>query len=239
MIDIPYIAEAAALIGDPARANMLSALKDDGVLSATELALVAGVAPNTASGHLARLTEAGMVAFDSKGRNRFYRLACDEVAEALESIEVLASSITPRHRPRSRNDHAIRYARCCYDHLAGNLGVKLAEGLVQLDYIEETSDGFALKSDGQEGFGSLGVDVDSLRKKRRRFIRRCPDWSEGSGHLGGALAAALFQRFCDLDWLRRHNTSRVVFVTHKGRMAFRKHFGIKCQCFAPRAQTNL
>ena len=127
MADIPYIAGAAALIGDPSRANMLSALKDDGVLSATELAHVADVAPNTASGHLVRLTEAGMVTVECKGRHRYYSLACHEVAEALEALEALSANIAPRHRPRSHNDDSIRYARSCYDHLAGKLGVRLAE----------------------------------------------------------------------------------------------------------------
>ena len=126
MIDVPYIAEVASLIGDPARANMLSALKDAPVLSATELAHVAGVAPNTASGHLAKLTQARMVTVTRQGRHRYYRLACDEVADALEALEALAVSAAPRQRRPGPRDDSIRFARTCYDHLAGRVGVKLA-----------------------------------------------------------------------------------------------------------------
>ena len=228
MVDIPYIAESAALIGDPARANMLSALKDDGVLSATELAHVAGVAPNTASGHLARLTEAGMVTVECKGRHRFYSLTRHEVAEALEALEALAASIAPRQRPRSHHDEPIRYARSCYDHLAGRLGVRLAEALAQLQFIKHTPDGFALLDKGATAFVTLGIDIDALKAKRRRLVRRCPDWSEQQAHLGGALGAELFEQFCDRGWLRRQRSTRAVSVTPKGKSALREHFRIEC-----------
>jgi hypothetical protein len=163
MADIPYIAEAAALIGDPARANMLSALEDDGVRSATGLAHVAGVAPNTASGHL-----------------------------------------------------------------AGRLGVRLAEALAQLHFIKHTPDGFALLDRGETAFVTLGIDIDALKAKRRRLVRPCPDWSERQAHLGGALGAELFERFCDLGWLRRQSGTRAVSVTPKGKSALRKHFRMEC-----------
>jgi DNA-binding transcriptional ArsR family regulator len=228
MADIPYIAESAALIGDPARANMLSALKDDGVLSATELAHVAGVAPNTASGHLARLIQAGMITVECKGRHRYYSLACHEVAEALEALEALAANIAPRHRPRSHHDDAIRYARSCYDHLAGRLGVRLAEAFMQLQFIKHTPDGFALLDRGKTAFVTLGIDMDALKAKRRRIVRYCPDWSEREAHLGGALAAELFEKFCDHGWLRRQKGTRAVSVTPKGKAALRKHFRMEC-----------
>jgi DNA-binding transcriptional ArsR family regulator len=228
MIDIPYIAEVAALIGDPSRANMLSALKDDGVLSATELAHVAGVAPNTASGHLARLTEVGMITVECKGRHRYYKLACHEVAEALEALEALAANTAPRHQPRSPHDGAIRYARSCYDHLAGSLGVRLAEAFAQLQYIERTPRGFALLDKGEKAFVSLGIDLDALKAKRRRIVRCCPDWSERAAHLGGALAAELFEQFCDHGWLRRQRGTRAVSVTQKGKAALQDHFRMEC-----------
>jgi DNA-binding transcriptional ArsR family regulator len=226
MVNIAYIAEAAALIGDPARANMLSALKDDGVLSAAQLANIAGVAPNTASGHLAKLTEAGMVTFEAKGRHRFYTLASPEVADTLEAIEALASDLTPRRAPRGRQDDAMLYARCCYDHLAGNVGVKLTDGLVKANFIERIEDGFIVPAEGKKAFASLGVDIDAIKTKPRRFIRSCSDWSEHKPHLGGALAANLFQRFCDLDWFRRKKGTRAVLVRPEGKAALRKHFGV-------------
>lgn len=227
MIDIPYIAEVASLIGDPARANMLSALKDAPVLSATELAHVAGVAPNTASGHLAKLTQARMVTVTRQGRHRYYRLACDEVADALEALEALAVSAAPRQRPPGPRDDSIRFARTCYDHLAGRAGVKLAGSLLRLGYLTPTDDGFALGARGEAGFGEFGIEVHALRKNRRRLIRRCLDWSERRPHLGGALGASMLTRLCALGWLRRRKDTRAVVVTSLGRQAFRDRFAIE------------
>jgi DNA-binding transcriptional ArsR family regulator len=228
MVDIPYIAEAAALIGDPARANMLSALKDDDVLSATELAQVAGVAPNTASGHLSKLVDAQMVMVERKGRHRYFRLATSEVADALESLEALAENIAPRHRPKSPQDAEIRYARSCYDHLAGRLGIQLAQALIRLEYIDETARGFDLSVKGAGALTPLGIDLDALKLKRRRFLRPCPDWSEGHFHLGGALGAKLFEYFCEQGWLKRRRGNRAVVATAKGRTQFRDKFGMQC-----------
>jgi DNA-binding transcriptional ArsR family regulator len=228
MADIPYIAEAAALIGDPARANMLSALKDDDVLSATELAQVAGVAPNTASGHLSKLVDARMVMVERKGRHRYFRLASAEVSDALESLEALAENIAPRHRPKSPQDAEIRYARSCYDHLAGRLGIQLAQALVRLEYIDETARGFDVSGTGASAFAALGIDLDALKAKRRRLLRPCPDWSEGHVHLGGSLGAKLFEHFCLQGWFKRRRVNRAVVVTPKGRAQFREKFGVQC-----------
>jgi DNA-binding transcriptional ArsR family regulator len=226
MADIPDIAASAALIGDPARANMLSALKDDQVLSATELANVAGVAPNTASGHLARLVEAGMVTVEAKGRNRYYRLSCNEVADALETIEALTSRLLPRVGLQKTSRHAIHFARSCYDHLAGTVGVRLTEQLKDLKYIVSTSNSFALTADGYRAFSSLGIDVQSLKTSGRRLIRRCPDWSEHSSHLGGALGAALFRRFSHLGWIQKQRGSRAISITQRGKSALKDYFSL-------------
>jgi len=228
MVDIPFIAEAAALIGNPARANMLLALKDDGVLSATELSQVAGVAPNTASGHLAMLTEARMLKVERKARHRYYRLACGEVAEALEALEALAENTAPRHRPRSAHDDAVRYARSCYDHLAGNIGVRLNQALVQLGYIQDAPDGFHLLETGELAFAAFGIDLNPLKAQRRNLLRRCPDWSEGKAHLGGALGARLFEKLCENDWIKRQKGFRAVSVTPEGKIALREHFQLEC-----------
>ena len=185
MADTPYIAEVAALIGDPARANMLLTLKDVGVLSATELAHVAGVAPNTASGHLARLTEAGIVTVERKGRHRYFRLAGDAVADALEALESLATRSVPRSRPPGPRDPAIRFARSCYDHLAGTLGVRLTWSLASRGYLKAAESNFLLTKKGERAFKNLGIDVDLLRAGRRQLTRRCLDWSEKRPHLGG------------------------------------------------------
>lgn len=228
MVDIPYIAEAAALIGDPARANMLSALKDDGALSASELAQVAGVAPNTASGHLSRLLAAGMVSVESRGRHRYFRLASGDVADTLESLEALAERLTPRHRPNGAKDAEVRYARSCYDHLAGRLGVELSHALVKLGYIDKPARGFEVSPGGGAAFLALDIDLDALKARRRRLIRSCPDWSEGQVHLGGSLGAALFNHFLEQGWLERQRTGRGIVVSPKGRTRFREEFGIRC-----------
>ncbi len=226
-MDTPYIAEVAALIGDPARANMLLALKDDGVLSASELAHVAGVARNTASGHLARLTEAQIVNVERKGRHRYYCLAGDAVADALEALEALATRSALRYRPPNPRDQAIRFARTCYDHLAGTLGARLTWSMVGRGYLKAAESNFLLTKEGERAFKSLGVEVDLLRAGRRQLARRCLDWSEKRPHLGGALGASLFARQCELGWLRPQKGSRVVSVTRHGRTALRDHFQIE------------
>lgn len=228
MVALRYIAEVAALIGDPARANMLSALKDDGLLSATELAHVAGVAPNTASGHLARLAAAHLITVSQRGRHRYYALACHEVADALESLEALAARAAPRSRNKTRPEDAIRYARSCYDHLAGSLGVGLAESLTRRGYVERVGDGLTVSRKGAAAFDALGIDVTALAAGRRRLLRACPDWSERRAHLGGALGAALFARFRELGWLRRRRDSRALSVTPQGRTGLRTRFGLDC-----------
>lgn len=227
MADIPYIAEVAALIGDPARADMLLALKNAGVISATELAHVAGVAPNTASGHLAKLTQARLIAVERQGRHRYYRLASAQVAEALEALETLAVSAAPRTPPPQVRDGAVRFARSCYDHLAGHLGVKLTWALVNQGALAASEDGFALTKSGEALFTDLGIDFAALRARRRPLLRSCLDWSERRPHLGGALGASLLARLSALGWIRRKSGTRVVSVTSRGRQAFRDRFQIE------------
>ena len=227
MIDIPHIAEVASLIGDPARANMLCALKDDGVLSATELAHIAGVAPNTASGHLAKLAQARLIAVERRGRHRYCRLASAEVAEALEALEALAVKAAPRTRPSQARDDGIRFARSCYDHLAGQLGVKLTWSLVNQGTLASSENGFALTKSGEAAVTDLGIDLAALRARRRPLLRSCLDWSERRPHLGGALGASLLTRLSALAWLRRQTGTRAVSLTSRGRQAFRDRFQIE------------
>lgn len=226
MRDLPYIAEVAALIGDPARANMLTALKDDGVLSATELTHIAGVAPSTASEHLAKLTASGLLICEPRGRHRYYQLARDEVADALEALEALAVRTTPSTYLRHPREQAIRTARTCYDHLAGTLGVNLTWSMVDLGYLQPKTDEFRITETGATIFSDFGVDLDSLRAKRRKLARRCTDWSEQRPHLGGALGASLFSRFCGLGWLIQEPQCRIIQVTALGRVALKDHFGL-------------
>ncbi|HEX9770332.1 MAG TPA: winged helix-turn-helix domain-containing protein [Kiloniellales bacterium] len=226
MFDGPYIAEAAALIGDPARANMLLALKDEGALTASELAHIAGVTPQTASGHLAKLTQAGLAAVERQGRHRYYRLAEARVADALEALMGLAVATAPRRRRPGPRDEAVRFARSCYDHLAGRLGVALTWSLVEQGSLDVRDDGFLLTGEGEKRLSAFGLEPSRLRPGRRPLTRRCLDWSERRPHLGGALGAALMTRALTLGWIARRKGSRAVALTTAGRTGFKDVFGV-------------
>lgn len=222
----PYIAEVASLIGDPARANMLAVLKDEAALTATELAHVAGVTPQTASAHLSKLTAARLVAVEREGRHRYYRLTGAAVAEALEALEVLAAVGPPRYRPPGPRDDALRFARSCYDHLAGRLGVAVTWALVDSGYVKVRDKSFGVTRKGARAFDDFGIDVASLQAGRRPLIRRCLDWSERRPHLGGALGAAFLSRAQELGWLERRRGTRAVILNRTGRRGLKRTFGV-------------
>lgn len=230
----PHMAEIAALIGDPARANILDSLVDGRALTATELSLVAGVSPQTTSGHLAKLTEGRLLALEKQGRHRYYRLASPLVAQMLESIMALAAVGPPRHRPPSRIDAALRTARTCYDHLAGRLGVALADALIAEGHVVFDADGGEVTAKGGKALAIFGLDLAPLRQRRRVFCRPCLDWSERRPHLAGSVGAALAERCFDLGWLKRIRDSRAVAITPPGRAGFAKTFGISIEDSAPR-----
>lgn len=217
MADAPYIAEVAALVGDPARANILMALMDGRALTATELAYVAGVTPQTASGHLSRLTEGRLLVVERQGRHRYFRVASPEVARLVEALSLVAVAGPPRHRPASRIDAALREARTCYDHLAGRLGVALADALIASGHVILDRDGGELTAEGAEFLGGFGVDLDAARRRRRMFCRPCLDWSERRPHLAGAVGAALASRCFELGWFERIRDSRALRLTATGR----------------------
>ena len=222
----PSFAVVGALIGVPARANMMAALMDGRAQTATELAFVAGVTPQTASSHLAKLTEAGLLAVERQGRHRYYRLAGPAVAEALEPL----THLTPNRRvPERRRAHArrvgeLRSARMCYDHLAGRLGVALTDSLLKRRYMRRVGGDFKLGPKGRGFLVELGVDVEAAEGQRRHFARCCLDWSERRPHLGGALGAALAERLMAAKWLKRDRKSRKVVVTAAGEAALPEAF---------------
>jgi DNA-binding transcriptional ArsR family regulator len=222
------LAEVAALVGDPARANILAALMDGRALTATELSYAARVSPQTTSGHLAKLTEANLLALERQGRHRYYRLAGPLVGQMLEGIMAVAADGPPRHRPVSRADAALREARTCYDHLAGRLGVALADGLVVGGHVVLADDGGEITERGTALLSHLGVVLpDSGRQRgRRRFCRPCLDWTERRPHLAGALGAALAARLFTLGWIERLRDTRAVAVTEIGRHRLFETFAI-------------
>jgi len=222
MSDGPNIARIAALIGDPARAEMLTALMTDRALTATELAGIAGITKQTVSAHLAKMREAKLIAVDAQGRHRYFRLADRDVAHLLESLMGVAfrtGSVRLRSSPR---EPALRKARVCYDHLAGELAVWAYEALLARRIFRSDADGFELTRTGVSWFEDFGVDVTTVRTQRRSLCRPCLDWGERRHHLGGALGAALLQRFYALRWGKPQAGSRVVTFTAAGESALRR-----------------
>jgi DNA-binding transcriptional ArsR family regulator len=202
MKDGPAIAPIAALIGDPARANMLSALMDGRALTVSELAQAAGVTLQTASGHLSKLEAAGLLTAERQGRHRYLRLSGPDVAQALEELMAVAQrtgAVRVRAGPR---DAALRVARVCYDHLAGETAVALIHSLTRQDLITDEATP-AVTAAGRKFFAGLGIDTDALARGRRPICRRCLDWSERRSHLGGALGAELLDWILAQRWARR------------------------------------
>lgn len=220
MIEGPNITRIAALLGDNARAAVLSALMADRALTATELADIAGVTKQTISSHLGKLLDAGLLNVDQQGRHRYFRLAGQEVAQLLESMMSLAMQAGPPLPRTGPRDLALRRARVCYDHLAGELGVLAYEGLLRRKLLQQLEAGPALTDSGRQWFRQIGVDPDTLAMQRRSFCRACLDWSERRHHLAGALGAAMFVRIQELGWARCVADSRVVAFTTAGERSF-------------------
>jgi DNA-binding transcriptional ArsR family regulator len=224
MKDGPNIVGIAALIGDHARAEVLTALMADRALTATELADVAGVTKQTISAHLAKLVDAGLVAVESQGRHRYFRLADQDVAHLLESLMGVAFRTGALRIRASPREPALRKARVCYDHLAGEVGVRIYESLMQRRALVPGVDGLELTAEGQRLFQKLRIDTAALSKEKRAFCRACLDWSERRHHLAGALGAALLARVVELGWAKRARNSRVVLLTANGEQALHKMF---------------
>ena len=226
MITGPIIAEIAALVGDPARATMLSALIDGRALTASELARAARITPQTASTHLAKLTEAGLLSVARSGRHRHFRLASSTVVEMIEGIAAVALEKRPRYRALSGQARALETARICYDHLAGRLSVALTDALVARGYVVLDDEVAEVTRAGKRFLGEFGVALPPPRSSRRRIGRLCLDWTERRPHLAGAVGAAITRRCFDLGWMERMKGSQAVIVTAPGRRGFRKTFGV-------------
>ncbi len=221
----PCIAATAALIGDPARANMLTALLSGAALTASELALEAGVTKQTASSHLAKLFDGGLLTIERQGRHRYYALADDEVARLLEALMGVADRRPTRVRLGPK-EPALRHARVCYDHLAGDLGVALYGALLERGAMAARGGELSPTRKGETFLEGLGIDVSSLARSPRPLCRPCLDWSVRRHHLAGALGAALLECVFNLGWARRKGSSRIVEFTSSGEAAFRKTFGM-------------
>ena len=221
----PDIALVASLLGDPARANMLTALMSGRALTASELASEAGVTPQTASAHLARLEHGGLVVPRKQGRHRYFRLTGDDVAAVLEGLMGLAARAGHLRTRTGPKDPALRRARVCYDHLAGELGVAMFDILAERALIAIDGDSVALTEAGRAFASEFGIDLAAIGQGRRPLCKACLDWSARRSHLAGALGAAILGRIYALDWATREPGSRVVVFSSDGKTAFAAAFG--------------
>jgi DNA-binding transcriptional ArsR family regulator len=220
----PDIVGVAALIGDQARARTLTALLSGRALTATELANIAGVTKQTISTHLRKLRESRLIVVESQGRHRYFRLANAEVAHLLENLMGVAFRSNSDARRSLPHDPAMRKARLCYDHLAGELGVFVYENLVQQQALAFGEGELQLSAQGREFFSDFGVDIDALMQRRRVLCRACLDWSERRHHLAGALGAAFLERVIALRWAKLARDSRVVQFSAAGEHSLRGLF---------------
>lgn len=222
----PDIATIAALIGDPARANMLTALMGGLALTATELSAEAGVTKQTASSHLGKLESGGLLRIRKQGRHRYYQLSGPDIADLLETLMGVAIRTGHvRHRPGPK-DPALRHARVCYDHMAGDMGIRLYDSLLAQQLLEEIQDEPTLTPAGQQFINGLGIDLGPLQVGRRPLCKACLDWSERRTHLAGSLGAALLTHVCDAGWAKRKDGSREISFTQEGQKRFLDTFPI-------------
>ncbi len=226
MKDGPSIVRIAALIGDHARAEILTALMAGEALTATELAGVANLTKQTTSSHLAQLLDARLIVVESQGRHRYFRLADRDVAHLLESLMGVAYRTGALRARSSPREPALRKARVCYDHLAGELGVLAFDSLEQHRYVRREAGELLLTRVGKQFFGDTGINVDHLVVQRRRLSHACLDWSVRRHHLAGAVGAALLNQCYELGWAQRARNSRVVSFSPAGERAFRQRFSV-------------
>ena len=221
----PDISQIGALIGDPARANMLTALMGGQALTASELAGAAGITLPTASSHLSKLEAGGLVTQRKQGRHRYFALADDEVGVLLENIMGFAAGRGHLRARPGPKDPALRKARVCYNHLAGDFGVRMMDRLVSDGDVALDGEEAALTPSGEARVAALGIDITALKAQRRPVCRTCLDWSERRSHLAGSLGEALLARFIADGWARREKDSRAVRFTAEGERRFAAAFG--------------
>lgn len=224
MADSPDIASVASLIGDRARATMLMCLMAGRSHTATELARAANVTKQTASSHLSKLVDARLIAFESIGRHRYFRLADHDVGTVIEHLTGLAERTGALHIDSGPKDPALRKARVCYDHLAGELGVLVFDSLTQQGCLRHGDDGLSLTTAGERFCGEMGIDLVAMERRRRPLCLPCLDWSVRRHHLAGALGGAMLSRFFALGWALPKKGSRVVLFSAVGERSLRSRF---------------
>ncbi|MFI5132033.1 MAG: ArsR/SmtB family transcription factor [Chitinophagales bacterium] len=212
-----HFGHVASLIGEKSRALMLWSLLDGRAYTATELAIAADVSFQSASNHLSQLLTAGLLRSEKQGRHKYYRFANDRVAQAVENI----AALVPIARPTASINHCdligVKYARTCYDHLAGKVGVQLNQSLLKNKWLILRDNQYEISKAGNDQFENIGIDISAVQKLHRKFAYPCLDWSERNHHLGGALGAALLQSMIRNNWIRRVKHTREILITAKGK----------------------
>jgi DNA-binding transcriptional ArsR family regulator len=220
----PGLSRIGALLADPGRAAMLWSLMDGAARPAGELTLIAGLSPSAASGHLAKLAEAGLLALEVRGRHRYYRIATPEIAAAIEALAHLAQASAPARPAPVVAARTVpvemRYARTCYDHMAGELAVRVFDHLLARGWLVDEGGSVETTDSGAAELARLGIDVSAQRSRKRRFACTCLDWSERRAHLGGALGAALLEHWTEHRWVEHAEKPRVLRITPAGRERF-------------------
>lgn len=221
------IAAVASLLADPTRISILLALSDGRAMPASDLARQARVAPSTASSHLSKLMEHGLITVEKQGRHRYFRLADPAIVSVLEDLAMFAPATAVRSLQEAAVGEAVRQARTCYNHLAGRLGVLLTQALQEKQILVTLHDGYTLSDDGEHWFSDFGIDDSVLKKGCSLFAPHHIDWSERRYHLAGTLGAAFTNRLFELTWIKRIPSNRAVCVTEEGQEALMKEFGLR------------
>ena len=220
----PNISKIASLISDPTRSSILLSLMDGRIHPASELAYTAKVKPQTASFHLQKMLEANLVSVERHGRHRYYKLTSSDVAKVIEQMLIISPNSPVTSLRDSREKSAIHFARTCYDHLAGYIGVQITNSLIEQGFIKKVDMNYEVTSEGFQFFQEFGIDLEEQKKKRRAYARCCLDWSKREHHIAGALGNALLLKMLELNWITRMPKIRAVKVTPSGKVELQKHF---------------
>ncbi|TFB13487.1 ArsR family transcriptional regulator [Filobacillus milosensis] len=222
----PNMALVAAIISDKTRSKMIFIMLDGRFHSASELAYMAGIKPQTATFHLKKMTEAQIIKVEKQGRHKYFGIKDPGVASVLETFLSIAPQFEVRSLKKSPRDKALRSARTCYDHLAGNLGVKLVSALEKKGVLVKENDKYEVTNEGIEFLATLQINIYELKKKRRSFSHKCLDWSERKHHMGGALGNAIFEKILEFGWIKRLPNTRAIKITTLGEEHIPKIFNI-------------
>ena len=218
--------KTATLIGDATRASILWNLLDGKAFTATELAIAVETSAQNISMHLGKLLDADLISVEKQGRHKYYRFSNKEVAYAVEAMANLIPKPEISAKKKTENYPPIKYCRTCYDHLAGKIGVALADSLLEQKIIIEKNNTFEITSEGEKWFSDFGVNIGDAKKQKRIFLKPCLDWSERRYHIAGSVGTLLLNKMLEQDWIRRTANSRVIIITAKGEKEMLQNFKI-------------